>query len=156
MTRSGESVTWGELREKVEALAVGLHEQGVRRGDRVSLLVQPGNDLTVILYALLRLGAVAVVADAGLGVKGLTRAARSARPAWVIGARPGLAAARALGWPGRRISVSALSDRQSALLGTEASVERLLRRHAGALLDQVPRPEPSDDAAILFTSGSTG
>ncbi|WP_147106901.1 alpha/beta fold hydrolase [Nesterenkonia populi] len=156
MTSSGETVSWAELKEKVEALAVGLHELGVRRGDRVSLLVQPGNDLTVILYALLRLGAVAVVADAGLGIKGLSRAVRSARPAWVIGALPGLTAARALGWPGRRISVDALSDRQSRLLGTEASAARLLRRHAGARLKRVPNPEPEDDAAILFTSGSTG
>nr|WP_245554901.1 alpha/beta fold hydrolase [Nesterenkonia alba] len=150
------TLTWGQLREQVDALAVGLHELGVRRGDRVSLLVQPGNTLTVILYACLRLGAVVVVADAGLGLRGMTRAVRSAWPDWIIGAVPGLTVARTFGWPGRRISVDALSTRQARALHVEASVTRLLRRHAGALLQQVPAPEPDDAAAILFTSGSTG
>ncbi|NLS08791.1 alpha/beta fold hydrolase [Nesterenkonia sp. MY13] len=155
------TVSWSQLREEVNALASGLYELGVSRGDRISLLVQPGNSLTVILYACLRLGAVAVVADAGLGIKGLTRAVRSARPDWVIGQRTGLTAARVLGWPGRRISVDALSPRATKMLGVEASVERLLRR-AGSLastaaaLQEIPAPAAQDDAAILFTSGSTG
>ncbi|MGQ7788810.1 alpha/beta fold hydrolase [Nesterenkonia sp. K-15-9-6] len=149
------ALSWQELSSQIDALARGLSELGVSRGDRVSLLVPPGNDLTVVLYACLRIGAVAVVADAGLGVRGMTRAARSARPDWIIGATPGLALARTFGWPGRRISVQALSHRQARLLGTVASVERLLRSHVGASPD-VPHPAPEDEAAVLFTSGSTG
>lgn len=151
-----QAVSWKDLREQVDVLAAGLHRQGVRPGDRVSLLVQPGNQLTVILYACLRLGAVAVVADAGLGLKGMTRAVRSARPEWVIGQRPGLTVARALRWPGRRISVDALSPRLAALLGTVASVERLLRGSSAEDLHTVPYPDPDAEAAVLFTSGSTG
>lgn len=154
--QEGRSLSWDELSEKVDALAVGLSELGVKPGDRVSLLVQPGNTLTVILYACLRIGAVAVVADQGLGLKGMTRAVRSARPQWVIGAKPGLAVARTLSWPGQRISVDVLSARQAKLLGTVASVERLLRSHSGRRPDAVPHPSPEDPAAILFTSGSTG
>ncbi|GFZ80758.1 alpha/beta fold hydrolase [Nesterenkonia alkaliphila] len=154
---SGASqLSWAQLQEQVEVLASGLHELGVRSGDRVSLLVQPGNQLTVILYACLRLGAVAVVADAGLGLRGLTRAVRSAWPDWVIGEKPGLAAAAALGWPGRRISVDALSPRAAAIAGVEASVQRLLRGGRSAQLDTVPMPAGEDQAAVLFTSGSTG
>ncbi|GAA1186700.1 alpha/beta fold hydrolase [Nesterenkonia xinjiangensis] len=149
------TLSWQELSARIDALARGLSELGVARGDRVSLLVPPGNDLTVVLYACLRVGAVAVVADAGLGVRGMTRAARSARPEWIIGATPGLALARAFGWPGRRISVQALSSRQARLLGTVASVERLLRSHVGRT-PEVPAPAPEDEAAVLFTSGSTG
>ncbi|GAA1822258.1 alpha/beta fold hydrolase [Nesterenkonia flava] len=155
-SETDRTLTWGELKDQVEALAVGLYELGVRPGHRVSLLVQPGNSLTVILYACLRLGAAAVVADAGLGLKGMTRAVRSARPDWVIGELPGLTVARTLGWPGQRISVDALSQKQVSWLGTVASVERLLRRHAGAALQNVPAPAPEAEAAVLFTSGSTG
>ncbi|MBO0596042.1 alpha/beta fold hydrolase [Nesterenkonia sp. E16_7] len=150
------ALSWEELSAQVDALAVGLTYTGVRPGDRVSLLVQPGASLTVILYACLRLGAVAVVADAGLGVRGMTRAVRAARPDWVIGALPGLTLARSLGWPGQRISAQALSARQARLLGTVASVESLLSRHEGASPDQVATPGAQDPAAILFTSGSTG
>lgn len=152
----GSAQTWEQLSSKVEALAAGLHTLGVRRGHRVSLLVQPGNDLTVILYACLRLGAAAVVADAGLGVKGMTRAVRSARPDWVIGQRPGLTIARAMGWPGTRISVDALSQRQAKALGTVASVQRLARGESSAVLKNLPYPAPETPAAVLFTSGSTG
>lgn len=152
----GASQTWGQLASQVAALAAGLHTLGVRQGHRVSLLVQPGNDLTVILYACLRLGAVAVVADAGLGVRGMTRAARSARPDWVIGQRPGLVVARAMGWPGTRISVEALSPRQAKALGTVASVRRLARGENSAALKDVDYPSPDAPAAVLFTSGSTG
>ncbi len=148
--------SWDQLAEQVDALAIGLSELGVQTGDRVSLLVQPGNDLTVILYACLRIGAVAVVADQGLGLKGMTRAVRAARPQWVIGAKPGLTVARTLNWPGQRISVDVLSARQAKLLGTVASVERLLRSHSGRRPDAVPYPAPEAPAAVLFTSGSTG
>ena len=150
------AVSWDDLAEKVDALAVGLSELGVSPGDRVSLLVQPGNDLTVILYACLRIGAVAVVADQGLGLKGMTRAVRSARPQWIIGAKPGLTVARTLNWPGRRVSLDVLSGRQAKLLGTVASVERLLRSHSGRSPQDLPYPAPEDPAAVLFTSGSTG
>src|ERR671933_405873 len=33
------SLTWGELRDRVDALARGLHELGVRRGDTVALML---------------------------------------------------------------------------------------------------------------------
>src|SRR5699024_5636610 len=77
---------WREVNDTVRALAEGLHDLGLRIGDRVSMLVPPGNDLTVVLYAVLRAGGVAVVADAGLGPKGMTRAVKAADPQWIIGA----------------------------------------------------------------------
>lgn len=156
MTADGASLTWSQLAEEVDALASGLADLGVSPGDRVSLLVPPGNDLTVILYACLRVGAVAVVADAGLGLRGMTRAARSARPDWVIGAAPGLGVARTMRWPGSRISVRTMEGPAGRLLDTVASVESLRDDHRGRRPDSVPTPRPGDQAAVLFTSGSTG
>lgn len=156
MTSEGAALSWAELATEIDAVACGLFELGVRSGDRVSLLVQPGNDLTVILYACLRLGAVGVVADAGLGLKGMTRAVRSARPDWVIGEKPGLGVARSLRWPGQRISVDRMDGAAAALFGTVASIEALRASHRGRRPDEVPAPGPDDEAAVLFTSGSTG
>ncbi|MDF2555831.1 MAG: hydrolase, partial [Microbacterium sp.] len=129
-----------------------LHRIGVRRGDRVSLLVPPGATLTATLYACLRIGAVVVVADAGLGVKGLSRAVRGARPAFLIAERRGLTAARALGWPGVRISASRLPAPVRRALGVRYALADLA---AGGT--ELPAPPRADDvAAVLFTSGSTG
>jgi len=152
-------VSWRLLARRVDELAQGLHASGVRPGDRVSLLVKPGADLTAVLYACVRLGAVVVVADAGLGLTGLTRAVRGAWPDHVVGALPGLTAARALGWPGRRISTTRLPGALARSLGVEASladVARLGRRALDAGAAPLPVPAPDDVAAILFTSGSTG
>ncbi|ROS74400.1 acyl-CoA synthetase (AMP-forming)/AMP-acid ligase II [Cellulomonas sp. PhB143] len=150
------TVSWRLLARRVDEIARGLHAFGVRPGDRVSLLVPPGADLTGVLYACLRLGAVVVVADAGLGLRGLTRAVRGARPDVVVGAVPGLAAARALGWPGRRIATHPLPRATTAALGVETTLVDLAS--LGAAMRGAPLPEPAQDdvAAVLFTSGSTG
>ena len=153
------TVTWRLLARRVAEIAAGLVDLGVRPGDRVSLLVTPGADLTAVLYACVRIGAVVVVADAGLGLRGLTRAVRGARPDWIIGALPGLGAARALGWPGRRIATVALPVLARRALRVEHTLVDVARRGARRLAHGSALPEaPSSDApaAVLFTSGSTG
>lgn len=147
-------VSWSLLSRRVRQIASGLDRIGVQRGDRVSLLVPPGADLTAVLYACLRIGAVVVVADAGLGLRGLTRAVRGAWPDHVIGALPGLTAARALGWPGQRISTTRLRPSVARALGVSLCVADLALLGADELLP--PPPETGDTAAVLFTSGSTG
>lgn len=148
------TVSWRLLARQVRRIAAGLRAVGVRRGDRVSLLVQPGPTLTALVYACLRIGAVVVVADAGLGPRGLTRAQRGAQPDWVVGQTKGLVAARALGWPGVRIAADPLGPAARRALG----VAHLLLDVADAGRDErlPPGPGPDDEAAILFTSGSTG
>ena len=153
------TISWRLLARRVDEVAAGLLDVGVRPGDRVSLLVTPGADLTAALYACVRVGATVVVADAGLGLRGLTRAVKGARPDWIIGALPGLAAARALGWPGRRIATVALSAPARAALRVEHTLSSVARRGARRLAAGTALPDaPSSDApaAVLFTSGSTG
>ncbi|MEN0104180.1 MAG: AMP-binding protein, partial [Curtobacterium sp.] len=153
------TISWRLLARRVDEIAAGLLDVGVRPGDRVSLLVTPGADLTAALYACVRVGATVVVADAGLGLRGLTRAVKGARPDWIIGALPGLAAARALGWPGRRIATVALPAPARAALRVEHTLASVARRGARRLAAGTALPDapPSDaPAAVLFTSGSTG
>ncbi|QJW38396.1 alpha/beta fold hydrolase [Cellulosimicrobium protaetiae] len=151
---SARAVSWRALDRQVRRVAAGLHAIGVRRGDRVSLLVEPGPTLTALVYACLRIGAVVVVADAGLGVRGLTRAQRGAWPRFVVAQTKGLAAARALGWPGVRISADPLAPAVRRALGVTHELVDVARAGEGATLPSEPGPD--DEAAVLFTSGSTG
>ncbi len=152
--RGPRVVSWRALDRQVRRIAAGLHRIGVRPGDRVSLLVEPGPTLTALVYACLRIGAVVVVADAGLGARGLTRAQRGAWPRFVVAQTKGLAAAQALGWPGVRISADPLPGPVRRALRVAHELVDVAR--AGEGLDLPPEPGPDDEAAVLFTSGSTG
>lgn len=147
-------VSWRQLDDRVRRIAAGLASVGVQKGQRVSVLVPPGPTLTAVVYACLRMGAVVVVADAGLGVQGLSRAVRGAWPDVIIAEARGLAAARALGWPGLRISVARLPRASARLLGVAHDLRSIVDRGTGAPLPAEPAAD--DPAAILFTSGSTG
>ncbi len=130
----GASISWAQLHGRVTDFAAALVGAGVRPGDRVALLVPPSIDLTVAVYAVWRAGAVIVVADKGLGLRGMGRALRGARVDHVIGGRQGLLAARAMRLPGTRVGVGAPPGPVGAL------------------------PQVSGDmpAAVVFTSGATG
>jgi acyl-coenzyme A synthetase/AMP-(fatty) acid ligase/pimeloyl-ACP methyl ester carboxylesterase len=151
---AGRTVTWRQLDRVVDALAAGLAESGVRHGDRVTLLVPPGAELTAAVYACWRIGAVIVVADAGLGVRGLARALRGAWPDHLIAVGRGLAAARALRIGGRRFAAGPISSARARALGAEATLGDLAARGRGRPLPEPPGPE--DEAAVVFTSGATG
>ncbi len=155
MTPAGppRMLSWRQLDDDVAAVAAGLTALGYGPGTRVSLLVPPGVDLTVLIYACLRVGAVIVVADAGLGARGLSRAVKGSAPDVVIGVERALLAARAFRWPGRRISVGSLAPAKRRALDVEASLGDLRAAHPTT---DVPVPDADADAAILFTSGSTG
>lgn len=150
------TLSWRALEDDIAAVAAGLTARGVGPGSRVSLLVPPGVDLTVLIYACLRIGAVIVVADAGLGARGLSRAVRGAAPDVVIGIERALLAARVFGWPGRRISAAPLSAARRSALKVDASLDELRRTPTTSLGPPAGDAHPDADAAILFTSGSTG
>jgi len=148
------SISFADLDRTVRMVAAGLAAHGVRKGDRVALLVPPGIDLTVALYACWLIGAVVVVADAGLGARGIGQALKSADPDYLVGIPRALGAARALMWPGRRISAKRMPSASMRALGVETTLPQLQ-----AIGETSPSPEPprtEDAAAVAFTSGATG
>ena len=149
----GRAVSWRVFNRRVAEVAAGLMARGVRRGDRVALLVPPSADLALSVYAVWRAGAVIVVADKGLGVRGMGRALRSARVDHVIGTAEGLAAARAMRLRplGLRISAGA----PYRMLGASVSLADLARAGRDRA-DLLPEPSGEDECAVVFTSGATG
>jgi acyl-coenzyme A synthetase/AMP-(fatty) acid ligase/pimeloyl-ACP methyl ester carboxylesterase len=151
---SGRQITFAELAADVDRVASGLQQSGVRSGDRVALLVPPGVDLSICLYACWKMGAVGVFVDAGLGVRGMGRALQSAAPDYLIGIPRALAAARVMGWPGRRIAVGTPSDATRRAQGIWTSLDELRRLGDGQPMPS--QPGPDDLAVVVFTSGATG
>jgi acyl-coenzyme A synthetase/AMP-(fatty) acid ligase/pimeloyl-ACP methyl ester carboxylesterase len=151
---TSRSITFAAFHADVNRVAGGLVELGVGTGDRIAMLIPPGIDLAVSIFAAWRIGAVAVLADAGLGIRGMGRALKSADPTYLIGIPRALSAARAMRWPGIRISTSPLSGAQQRMAGSVASLDDL--RVHGDGIPLPPPPGPFDDAGVGFTSGSTG
>ncbi len=132
----------------------------------MALLVRPGLDLTAAVYACWRAGAAIVLADAGLGVRNLGAALRSADPDHLIAIPAGLIAVAALRVPGQRILAGSMPAAARRSLGVEHSLDELAAR--GAALRQAQGTSDrlrarrrqaqgtNGEAAVLFTSGATG
>ncbi len=135
---SGDAVTFAELARRVDAVACELSRQGLQPGDHVAMLTPPGVDLVAAVYGVWRAGGVTVIADRGLGLRGLGRAVRSARPQFVIGPRQARIASAALRWAPR---------------ATRLDVGELVAAAVGGM---PAAPCSADQAAVLFTSGATG
>ena len=135
-----QSIDFTTFVARVDAVAAGLVRRGLRPGDGVAMLTPPGIDLLVAVYGVWRAGGVTVIADRGLGLRGLGRAVASTRPRWTVGPRRAGAARWLLRWAPRSQHVDV-----NALIAEPA--------------ESVELPaEPAADApaAILFTSGATG
>ncbi|HBU04076.1 MAG TPA: AMP-ligase, partial [Acidimicrobiaceae bacterium] len=90
MGADGRTVTFDELDERVQRTAEGLFGTGgVQVGDRVAVMIPPGVDLAIALYACWRMGAVPVLIDGGLGPAQMSAAMRAADPDHLIGIRRG-------------------------------------------------------------------
>ena len=145
--------SWSDLNRRVMAIAAGLRATGFAPGERVALLIPPGPDLVAVLYGCWRAGLVTVIADKGLGLRGLGRAIRSAGPRWIIGPAQAVTAAKTLRWsPG----ALAVQTGGRAIPGTSviATLDEVIA--LGSAMSPPAPPLEHDLAAILFTSGATG
>lgn len=151
-TSSGDidylTLTFAELDAEVAAWHARLAAAGIRPGDRTLVMVKQGLPLIASAFALFRLGAVPVVIDPGMGLKNFLACVQRSRPRALVGIPLAQVLSRVF-W--RKfftvaVRVSASSSLTARLaqpgtpnpdLGTQAS-------------------SPTDLAAILFTSGSTG
>lgn len=157
--RGERVVTWATLAGKVNDVAAGLHEYGVKPGDRVALLVPPSAELVAVVYACWRAGAAVIVADTGLGLRGMRRAIRGAHPDHIIAINPGHAVTRSIHIPGLRVLAGTSSGAAAQrLLGYGVTLPQLAAagRRAIAAGAVMPPGSVDDEALIAFTSGSTG
>jgi acyl-CoA synthetase (AMP-forming)/AMP-acid ligase II len=150
--RGWRATIYAELSNRSRRIAAGLTDVGLARGDRAAVFVRPGADLVAIVYALFSIGASPVLVDPGMGRKAVARCLANVAPKALIG----VPAAHALLGFSRRalpsISIAILvGPRWFGAKRALATLERSSPRSAE------PEPvSPDDEAAILFTSGSTG
>jgi len=143
--------TFAELDRKSDAIAAGLVGEGLEPGDRVSLFLHPGADLIATVYAIFKLGAVAVLIDPGMGRQSLLDCIQRIRPRALVGV-PKAHVARTL-FPKFFESVEIFVTAGRRLGWSGARLASFLEAGSGFEATDTHR---DDEAAILFTSGSTG
>ena len=147
-------ISFAELEERCLQCSRGLLRIGIERGTRTALLVRPGIDFLTLAFALIRVRAVLVLVDPGIGWKNLGRCLDQASPRAFIGVPLAQAARLLLRWGVETVSVSiTLGGLPFAGGWTLAQVMRL-GEAAGEV--ESGRVSEDDPAAVVFTTGSTG
>jgi acyl-CoA synthetase (AMP-forming)/AMP-acid ligase II len=134
----GASTTYAELVRRAGQLASTFAAQGIGPGDRVLVAVWPSIRLYAALAAIWQCGAVAVLAEASMGLAGLRQAAAAAKPKAMLADLP----VRLLSW--------LLPQMHYIPLG------RSPRPRHDARPAAFHRATAGEAALISFTSGTTG
>lgn len=147
-------LTFAELNQLVDSYAHGLATAGVNRGMRVAMMVPPSPQFFSLTFALLKLAAVPVMVDPGMGVKNLGICLAEAEPEVFIGVPKAHLVRRIFRWAHKSIRLTVNAGRYR--LGCHHSTYELnsIGQAMGEYHSQ--HTENDDVSAILFTSGSTG
>ncbi len=68
-----------------DELAFGLEAMGITRGTRTILMVPPGMEFFMVIFALFKVGAIPVVVDPGMGIKRMLKCLKEGQPRAFIG-----------------------------------------------------------------------
>lgn len=152
--RPGEApgvLTYGEIARWSNALAGSLHRAGIRRGDRVALLLPQCPQTIVSHVAIYKLGAIAVPLALLFGVEALEYRLHTSGARAVITNAAGAGKLRAVAprLPGLGLVVS-IDGADAGAVG----YDRMLHDGPGSF-DPVDTG-PDDPALMIFTSGTTG
>lgn len=145
-------LSFAELESLSDSLAAGLLSKGVTKGTKVMLLVPPGVEFVALWFALMKIGAVTVLIDPGMGLKNLRTCISEVQPEVLISIPLVL-------------GLSRIYPRFFSSLRLSISLGTLL--HFGAIpFDTLEKPcdepfplselAPHETTAITFTTGSTG
>jgi long-chain acyl-CoA synthetase len=143
--------TYQELDELCDRVAGGLHEIGVRPGDRVSLYSPNRWEWVVAYHAALRAGAVVNPINVMLTAEEVAFVLNDCGAAAIFtaGEKAGVIESLTRSVPTLRRIISFDSG-----VGAVTGFDELLGLSAKA--PEVPRPAPSDLSTIGYTSGTTG
>jgi acyl-CoA synthetase (AMP-forming)/AMP-acid ligase II len=137
-------LSFRELEAEVNAWVARLEAKGVRRGDRVLVMVRQGLPLIAAAFALFKLGAVPVIIDPGMGRESFLACVARSRPRVLLGIP--------LAQLFSRVFRRAFASVEIRVWVSGSPTARCGGTGPAKLADT-----PADElAAILFTSGSTG
>lgn len=146
-------ISYAELDAASDHSAAALARAGIARGVKTALMVRPGRELFVLMFALFKLGAVPVLIDPGIDRRALRQCLDEAAPEAFVGIPLAQAARLVLRWA--RASVRIVVT-VGGPFGWGGQRLQTLRDAIPVRPFEAAMTRPDELAAILFTSGSTG
>jgi olefin beta-lactone synthetase len=137
-----DTLNFEEMNRLADDFARGLSAKGVRRGDRVSLLVKPSLNFISLVFAVFKIGALPVLIDPGMGLKPFLSCVKRMQPRVLIGEPLAMVLSCVFRGSFQSVEVKVNTWR--------------LPKISDATPFETAHVAESDEAAILFTSGSTG
>lgn len=147
---SYEHYTYNELSQIIYKYQRGLWDLGLKKNERVLMLVQPSVDFLAFSYAVMGCGAVPVFIDPGIGIKQLLRCIDDAKAVAMIGTLK----AHIL----RLIKPSIFKHLRFYVLSGSKYLPYTITPNYFEQFSSSPPPHTmcSENALIAFTSGATG
>lgn len=144
--------TYEQLDAASDEIAQALLALGIGPGVRAVFMIKPSLDFLAFAFALFKIGAVLVAIDPGMGPKNIGKCLAEARPTAFIGVPLAHLLRRLMGWGRETI-------RTNVVVGSKKwTIDHLLRQSADSRTSKYALADldPQSQAAVAFTSGSTG
>ena len=150
--RNKSQTTFKQLEEESSLIASGLLHHGMKKGDRVLVMVPYGTEFVTLTFALFKAGAVPILIDPGLGKKNVLHCIKQSEPKAIIAVPLAHAIKTLMPAAFKSIQLSVTVGKRWFWLGpTLNQVKR-----SGQTNYQMSETSEDQAAAVLFTSGSTG
>lgn len=146
----GRRLRFADLRRGATAVAQALQRGGIRRGERVALLLKNCPEFLELFFGVTAAGAVAVPLNTRLHPKEHARLLQDCEPRLLVSCASFQASIE-------EIAANVPSVARVVLLDSDVRpyVDYATWRGSGSGAAPESRPAPGDDAAILYTSGTT-
>lgn len=141
-----------ELAENTNCYANALTRIGIKKGDRVILMVAPSMEFICLTFALFKMGAVVILIDPGMGYKNLTRCINSVQPDIFIGIPKAHLFRKLFPSSFKTIKLNICVGPSYGLFGMSLSKHV----HEAETVFDTSESSQDDLASIIFTTGSTG
>jgi acyl-CoA synthetase (AMP-forming)/AMP-acid ligase II len=154
--RTYRAWTFKEMNNTADWFAGRLSGRGIKRGDRVILMVKPSLEFITLTFALFKMGAVIILIDPGMGYKNLLRCIGQIKPQVFVGIAKAHLFKLIFPHPFKTVRISVCIGSSYGLFGPALAAKKAEKSSSYGTPYPIAEVQANELAAILFTTGSTG